>query len=79
VQISTMDTNHFAVQISAVTTQPQFGVFQNPMAQNVPSLGQQFMPPQFQPMLGNIPSHPTNPAGTYVRKLRPKFVKLYKL
>src|SRR6266705_2483490 len=64
-QMSTTDPNQFMVQISAVTTQPQFGVFQNPMAQNMPSLGQQLWPPQFQKMPENFPGYFHNPAGIF--------------
>src|SRR6266581_6182240 len=64
-QMSTMDPNQFMAQISAVTTQSQFGVFQNPMAQNMPSLGQQLWPPQFQQMLGNFPGYFHNPTGIF--------------
>src|SRR6266581_312711 len=63
VQMSTMDPNQFVAQISTVTTQPQFGVFQNPMAQNMPSLGKQPQPPQFQQMPGNFSGYFHNPAG----------------
>src|SRR6266581_419005 len=65
VQMSAMDPNQFVVQISTATTQPQFGVFQNPMAQNMPSLGQQLWPPQFQQMPGNFPGYFHNPAGIF--------------
>src|SRR6266581_1359076 len=64
-QMSAMDPNQFAAQISAVTTQPQFGVFQNPMAQNMPLLGQQLWPPQFQQMPGNFPGYFHNPTGAF--------------
>src|SRR6266700_2129360 len=64
-QMSTMDPNQFMAQISAVTTQPQFGVFQNPMVQNMPSLGQQLQPPQFQQMPGNFPGYFHNPTGIF--------------
>src|SRR6266581_2509280 len=64
-QMSAMDPNQFVVQISATTTQPQFGVFQNPMVQNMPSLGQQPQPPQFQQMPGNFPGYFHNPAGIF--------------
>src|SRR6266705_5493213 len=64
-QMSAMDPNKFVAQISAVTTQPQFGVFQNPMVQNMPSLGQQPQPPQFQQMPGNFPGYFHNPAGIF--------------
>src|SRR6266581_4133356 len=53
-------------QISAMTTQPQFGVFQNPMAQNMPFLGQQPQLPQFQQMPGNFPGYFHNPAGIFM-------------
>src|SRR6266581_2507206 len=66
VQTSTTDPNQFVVQISATTTQPQFGVFQNPMAQNMPSLGQQPQLPQFQQRPGNFPGYFHNPAGIFV-------------
>ncbi len=49
-----------------MTTQPQFGVFQNPMVQNMPSLGQQPRPPQFQQMPGNFPGYFHNPTGIFV-------------
>src|SRR6266581_2751475 len=65
VQMSTMDPNQFMVQISTVTTQPQFGVFQNLMVQNMPSLGQQPQPPQFQQMPGNFPGYFHNPTGIF--------------
>src|SRR6266705_13012 len=65
-QMSAMDPNQFMAQISAATTQPQFGVFQNPMAQNMPLLGQQLQPPQFQQMPGNFPGYFHNPAGIFV-------------
>src|SRR6266705_1076956 len=63
--MSATDPNQFMVQISATTTQPQFGVFQNLMAQNMPSLGQQPQPPQFQQMPGNLPGYFHNPAGVF--------------
>ncbi len=66
VQMSATDPNQFVAQISAMTTQPQFGVFQNPMVQNMPSLGQQLQPPQFQQMPGNFPGYFHNPAGVFV-------------
>src|SRR6266705_6239383 len=65
VQMSAMDPNQFVAQISAATTQPQFGVFQNLMVQNMPSLGQQPWPPQFQQMPGNFPGYFHNPAGIF--------------
>src|SRR6266704_1581877 len=65
VQMSTTDPNQFVVQISAATTQPQFGVFQNPMVQNMPLLGQQPRLPQFQQMPGNFPGYFHNPAGIF--------------
>src|SRR6266581_4138144 len=65
VQMSAMDPNQFVAQISAVTTQPQFGVFQNLMVQNMPSLGQQPWPPQFQQMPGNFPGYFHNPTGIF--------------
>src|SRR6266571_322143 len=52
-QMSAMDPN-------------QFGVFQNPMAQNMPLLGQQPQLPQFQQMPGNFPGYFHNPAGIFV-------------
>src|SRR6266571_7589748 len=55
VQMSTTDPNQFMVQISAATTQPQFGVFQNLMVQNMPSLGQQPWLPQFQTNARELP------------------------
>src|SRR6266700_8441718 len=64
--MSAMDPNQFVVQISTTTTQPQFGVFQNLMAQNMPSLGQQPQPPQFQQMPGNFPGYFHNPAGIFM-------------
>src|SRR6266705_5196086 len=64
-QMSTTDPNQFMVQISAMTTQPQFGVFQNLMAQNMPLLGQQPQLPQFQQMPGNFPGYFHNPAGIF--------------
>src|SRR6266581_714360 len=64
-QMSTTDPNQFVAQISAVTTQPQFGVFQNLMVQNMPSLGQQPWPPQFQQMPGNFPGYFHNPTGVF--------------
>src|SRR6266700_5791815 len=66
VQMSTTDPNQFMVQISTMTTQPQFGVFQNLMVQNMPSLGQQLQPPQFQQMPGNFPGYFHNPTGISV-------------
>src|SRR6266571_985009 len=65
VQMSAMDPNQSMAQISAATTQPQFGVFQNLMAQNMPLLGQQLQPPQFQQMPGNFPGYFHNPAGIF--------------
>ena len=65
-QMSTMDPNQFMAQISAMTTQPQFGVFQTLMVQNMPSLGQQLQPPQFQQMPGNFPGYFHNPTGISV-------------
>src|SRR6266571_3092014 len=65
-QMSTMDPNQFMAQISTATTQPQFGVFQNLMAQNMPLLGQQPWPPQFQQMPGNFPGYFHNPAGIFM-------------
>src|SRR6266571_4388093 len=61
VKMSTTDPNQFMVQISTATTQPQFGIFQNLMVQNMPSLGQQLQPPQFQQMLGNSLATSTTP------------------
>src|SRR6266700_4599462 len=65
-QMGATDPNQFMVKISTVTTQPQFGVFQNPMAQNMPLLGQQPWPPQFQQMPGNFPRYFHNPTGVFV-------------
>src|SRR6266700_1720920 len=64
--MSAMDPSQCVVQISAMTTQPQFGVFQNLMAQNMPSLGQQPWLPQFQQMPGNFPGYFHNPAGIFM-------------
>src|SRR6266705_2417637 len=66
VQMSTMDPNQFMAQISTMTTQPQFGVFQIPMVQNMPLLGQQPQPPQFQQMPGNFPGYFHNPTGIFM-------------
>src|SRR6266571_9283407 len=65
-QMSAMDPNQFVAQISAMTTQTQFGVFQNPMVQNMPLLGQQPWLPQFQQMPGNFPGYFHNPTGIFM-------------